>query len=232
MLKIERRASQKNFDSISGYLNHAFKNEEESNYIIDLLTVHETFFFREKKHFGILFEKYQNKNDAEPVRIWSAACSTGEEAYSIALTLADAMGLQSSWSVLGTDVSPLAVKQAREGIYPMHRLHEVDERVMKNYCLKGSGPFEGMMQIKKQIREKTSFKTFNLNESFDTMDVFDAIFIRNVLIYFENETQENIIKKAKKITKIGGLIFLGKSETARGVKGLSLVGQSTWRRDE
>ena len=128
------------------------------------------------------------------VRIWSAASSSGEEPYSLAMTLADSLN-HGSWEVIASDISTRVLEQARAGQYPIERAHNIPLPFLMKYCLKGVGFQEGTFIIDRKLREKVQFHHINLNQELPDIGLFDVILIRNVMIYFNRETKAQVLQR-------------------------------------
>ncbi len=181
---------------------------------VDLLTTNETYFFRESAHFALL-ERELSTHRPRSVRVWSAASSFGDEAYSTAMLLADlqkAGRLTSDWSIIGTDISDRVLRSAVTGIYPEDRLREVSPERLKRYCLRGEGEAEGLVQMNDALRERVKFGQLNLCADIDDIGPFDVIFLRNVLIYFDPPTKRAVVDRVLTQLRPGGLFFLGTAE--------------------
>lgn len=181
---------------------------------VDLLTTNETYFFRESAHFTLMQSELQRKRPQQ-VRVWSAASSFGDEAYSTAMVLADlqAQGcIGDDWSVLGTDISERVLQSAQQAIYPAERLREVDTRRLKRYCLRGEGESEGLVQMRDTLRRQVRFGQLNLCAPIDDIGQFDVVFLRNVLIYFDGPTKTAVVERVLERLRPGGLFFLGTAE--------------------
>jgi len=181
---------------------------------IDLLTTNETYFFREPAHFDLL-EREFGHGEKRDVAVWSAASSFGDEAYSVAMVLADLelMGrVGSQWSVLGTDISERALCSASEAVFPEDRLRHVSAQRLKRYCLRGEGECVGMAQVQPRLTEHVRFGRMNLCEPIDPPGPFDVIFLRNVLIYFDHETKRAVVDRVLRELRPGGLFFIGMAE--------------------
>jgi chemotaxis protein methyltransferase CheR len=180
--------------------------------IVDAMTTNESLFFRDMKPFtqmeNIILPKFAGK----PLKIWSAASSTGQEAYSTALTLEKKM--VKNYSILGTDISPTVIKRAAEGKYSQFEVQRGMPIMMLMQNFKQDGD---SWIINDNMKEKIKFKTFNLLDSYASLGKFDLIFCRNVLIYFDKETKAQIFDKMKQILNPDGYLFLGSSETVMGV---------------
>ncbi|OBS09872.1 CheR family methyltransferase [Acidihalobacter prosperus] len=191
----------------------------EAQRAIDLLTTNETYFFREQKHFDYLVEHVLPTLTRAPqgLRIWSAACSSGEEPYSIAMTLAEHAGAR-PWSVLATDLSQRVLERARAGIYPLDRAERIPRSYLRAYCLRGTGSKEGLFAVARKLRERVEFRTLNLNAELpEGLGLFDVIFLRNVMIYFDLPTKQALIARLIARLRPGGYLFVGHSESLNGV---------------
>jgi chemotaxis protein methyltransferase CheR len=182
---------------------------------VDLLTTNETYFFREPKHYDLLQQELASLGNKAPISIWSAASSFGDEAYSTAMLMADmqVMGkIGPDWSILATDISHRVLLSAKEAVYPEDRLRAVSPERLRRYCLRGEGPSEGQVQVQDKIRSRVQFGQLNLCKPFDGLGPFDAIFLRNVLIYFDPPTKSAVVDRVLAALKPGGLFFLGTAE--------------------
>ena len=151
---------------------------------IDLLTTNETFFFREHKHFDFLIEHVLPTWRYGSRRLWSAASSSGEEAYTLAMVLAE-HSPTNDWEIVGTDLSTRVLEKARNGHYPISRADNIPRNYLTNYCFKGVGRQDGTFIVAKELRQRVSFLHANLKSDLSKLDSFDVIFLRNVLIYFD-----------------------------------------------
>jgi chemotaxis protein methyltransferase CheR len=183
---------------------------------VDLLTTNETFFFREQRHFDFLRNKVLPKWRIGPRRVWSAASSSGEEAYTLAMLLAEHVGT-SEWEIVGTDISTRVLEKARRGHYPMERSKNIPELYLKKYCLKGVAAQEGTFLISKELRTRVSFLHANLKTDLRQLGSFDVIFLRNVLIYFDIQTKQDVVSKVVQRLKPGGYLMVGHSESLNGI---------------
>ncbi len=182
---------------------------------VDLLTTNETYFFREPKHYDLLQDELGTWGNRRPIAVWSAAASFGDEAFSTAMLLADMQlvgKISPEWSIVATDISQRVLLSAKEAIYPMDRLRDVSPERLRRYCLRGFGPSEGQVQIQDKLRERVQFGQLNLCKPFDGLGPFDAIFLRNVLIYFDPPTKADVVDRVLSLLRPGGLFFLGTAE--------------------
>lgn len=181
---------------------------------VDLLTTNETYFFREAEHFERLQAELQRLHP-QRLNVWSAASSFGDEAYSVAMLLADLeLGgtIGPDWSVLATDISERVLQSAVQGIYPIDRLREVTPQRLKRHCLRGEGESEGLVQVKDTLRQRVRFGQLNLCAPIEPIGPFDVIFLRNVLLYFDAKTKSAVVDRVLMHLRPGGLFFLGTAE--------------------
>lgn len=186
----------------------------EWEHFVNALTTNLTEFFREPHHYPVL-AAHALKSTHRPFRVWSAACSTGEEPYSLAMTLCDAFdSITPPISLVATDLDTGVLAKAREGIYADERIADVDDDHLKRYFLRGKGAREGSVRMRAEIRSLITFHQLNfLSADWDIKGPFDAIFCRNVLIYFDKPTQYRVLQRLAERLAPGGLFFAGHSES-------------------
>jgi chemotaxis protein methyltransferase CheR len=190
---------------------------EELQLALDLLTTNETNFFREPTHFDFLRQRVLPvAKRGGRFRVWSAACSSGEEPYSVAMLLAAELP-NSGWDVLGTDISARVLDTARTGLYDLARAQPIPREYLQRFCLKGSGPHAGQFLIDRAVRERVQFSRANLNESMPDFGQFDVILLRNVMIYFDAATKAKVVKHLVPALKPGGYFIIGHCDTLTGV---------------
>jgi chemotaxis protein methyltransferase CheR len=200
------------FKLISDPSHHA-----EKQMAIDLLTTNETHFFREAKHFDFLRDVILPRRiKGRQFRVWSAASSSGEEPYTIAMVLAEQMK-SDPWEVIASDVSSRVLQQAQTGCYSMKRAQEIPHQYLTKYCLKGTGDHEGDLLISKALRQKVQFMSVNLTQPFPDLGELDVIFLRNVMIYFDVETKRKIVKQMLPLLRKDGYLIISHSESLNGV---------------
>ncbi|SFV17877.1 CheR family methyltransferase [Pseudoduganella namucuonensis] len=198
---------------------------------IDLLTTNETYFFRESKHFDLLRKLAAGAAEQrQSFRVWSAACSTGEEPYSIAMVLDDVLREQ-DWELYASDISSRVLSAARSGHYMRERTSHIPPAYLKRYCLRGVGDQEGTLLVEKRLRQRVQFHQVNLNETLPKFGTFDVIFLRNVLIYFSPETKREVVGRLLGAIKPGGHLLIGHSESLHDMAGpLQVQGPSVYRK--
>jgi chemotaxis protein methyltransferase CheR len=183
---------------------------------IDRITTNETSFFRQPAQFAFLRRALLERRfpPGRTLRLWSAACSTGEEAYSLAMLLADTVGLEAPWDILASDISQLALQRACCGLYPLAGLRGLPPHLLHRYCLRGMDEYRGQMLIDRALRRRVSFLPLNLVEALPAeLGCFDVIFLRNVLIYFEAAVKERVISRICERLLPGGLLLIGSAES-------------------
>jgi chemotaxis protein methyltransferase CheR len=186
---------------------------DEPQVAVDLLTTNETHFFREPRHFDFLRERIVPSHPAQrPLRVWSAACSSGEEPYSIAMTLASALG-DNAWEVLASDLSTRVLERARSGHYPMARARTIARGCLEAHCLKGTGRHDGTFLVAPHVASRVQFSQINLNEPLPRIGEFDVIFLRNVMIYFDAPTKQQVMDRILACLRPGGHLMIGHSES-------------------
>ncbi|MEJ1298932.1 MAG: protein-glutamate O-methyltransferase CheR [Candidatus Sedimenticola sp. (ex Thyasira tokunagai)] len=190
---------------------------DELTTMVGLLTTNETHFFREPAHFNYLqTEVLPPLRRRGMVRIWSAASSSGEEPYSIAMAMA-ATFLATTWEVLGSDINQEMLERARAGIYPIKQSDEIPEHFLRRYCLKGVRSMGDTLLIDREIRQRVNFRYINLVDKLPNIGSFDVIFLRNVLIYFNRENKRTIVNNVSRVLKPGGYLIVGHSESLHGI---------------
>ncbi|MFC1490091.1 CheR family methyltransferase [Candidatus Latescibacterota bacterium] len=195
------------------------KTEEELTNLLDSIATNVTHFFRENKHFEFLAENIKDRGYNGNLRIWSAGCSSGEEPYSLAITLFEHILNQSSPlpTIVATDISTKILSRAVNGVYPMKSVDTLDKSMLRKYFLKGNKSNQGIVKVKKEVSKIVDFKRLNLMEHFSFNPKFDVIFCRNVMIYFDNQTREKLVKKFYDVLNPGGFLIIGHSESLNGV---------------
>lgn len=230
--RLQKLASERGLDSLDDYVEKVIKGGDEAELVkvVDRLTTNETYFFREPAHFEFLTELLARRRPGQAFRVWSAASSSGEEAYSIAMLLADKIGPK-GWEIIGTDLSTAMVDAARRALYPMERARNTSPQYLKRFCMKGSGPYEGQLLVSKELRANVHFEQANLMQPLPDMGQFDVVFLRNVLIYFEPDAKLDIVRRVTPHIKPGGYLFTGHSESLSNLPtGLTSVKPAVYAR--
>ena len=186
----------------------------EWQHFVNALTTNLSHFFREEYHFPILVE-HAKALGRTPVRVWSAAASTGEEPYSIAMALSEAFGTPTPpVSILATDIDTAVLEGAQKGVYAMERVEQVSPERLKRFFLRGTGANEGFVRVRPEVARLVEFRRLNLTEpGWDVKGPFDAVFCRNVMIYFDKPTQFQVLQRISGVLAQDGLLFAGHSES-------------------
>lgn len=191
---------------------------DERQTMVDLLTTNETYFFREEAHFDFLRQVIIPQHPpGQSLEIWSAASSTGEEIYTLAMVLADELGVNAAWSILGSDISTHVLAIAQRGLYWLDRTRGLPIEYLKKYCLKGVRSQEGTFLIAPELRRHTRFMQINLNTTLPDIGPFHVIFLRNVMIYFDNDTKRKVVARIVEKLRPGGYLIVGHSESLNGI---------------
>ncbi|WP_223293778.1 CheR family methyltransferase [Sideroxydans lithotrophicus] len=231
--RLVKRLKQHGLKSYGDYFRILMQKDrrDELQIAIDLLTTNETFFFREPRHFDFLRQQAPSLSRPDrPFRVWSAASSSGEEPYTIAMSLADVLG-DSAWEVIGSDISTRVLEKARSGHYPMKRIEGIPRHYLSRFCLKGVGQQEGTFLIDRHVRNRVTFMQVNLNETLPKLGEFDVIFLRNVMIYFDMETKRSVVERMLPLLRPGGYFIVSHSESLNGITDvLKVVTPSVYRK--
>ncbi len=223
--RLLRRLKSLGFHSFTEYYRYIMKDEntEELVFMINSITTNKTEFYREGRHFeyltdNILPEIYSEgeKSGKRTLRIWSAACSTGEEPYTIAIEVDRFFKHMNSWEVriLASDIDTVVLQKAAEGIYNEQQVQPISYELLKEHFYKGQGMNEGRYKVKEKLKKYITFRKINLvQDEYPIASELDVIFCRNVFIYFNQETRCRILENFHKHLRVGGYLFLGYSET-------------------
>ncbi|WP_417069386.1 CheR family methyltransferase [Niveibacterium terrae] len=216
--RLRKRLSHHGMEDFDRYCDLLLSpgSAEERQRAVDLLTTNETYFFREPDHFTRLAEDILPELTRRPVRVWSAACSSGEECYSLAMLLDDVLA-DERWELIGCDLSATMVRHAQRGLYRLQRLERLPSRYLKRYCRRGTGPYQGHLLIDRALRQRARFLRHNLFDEAPELGRFDIVFLRNVLIYFDAEGKRAIVRRVIERMNPGGWLFIGLSESLQGL---------------
>lgn len=238
--RLGKRLREMNFSSFARYYDYVTGEEgtDELVRMIDSISTNLTYFFREYSHFEKLsailpdLPSIFSQKGLPRLRIWSAGCSTGEEPYSLAFTVRQAMG-QATWDVkiLATDISTNVLRTAASGIYHAGKMKNVSPEILKKFFQQGAGKWAGSLRVKSELRSMVHFKRFNLMDPPPRNVRFDVIFCRNVMIYFDKQTQAALVERLSSSLVDGGYFFVGHSESLTGLNhGLKYIEPSVYRK--
>jgi chemotaxis protein methyltransferase CheR len=214
--------------------------QAELGELASAISTNVTAFFRESHHFdalaGDMLPRWleQKRREGDRLRIWSAGCSSGEEPYSLAMVLAEALercGRSVDAKILATDLSPAALAAARKGVYPLERLDGVSMERRQRWFLRGEGEYAGLACVHPRLRELVTIAPLNLLHEWPMQGPFDAIFCRNVIIYFDQSTKQQLFRRFARLLPEGGPMFLGHSESMHGLSDeFQLIGRTIYRK--
>lgn len=237
--RVARRLRELGMSSFEEYCQHVRESgPEELVALINALTTNVTSFFRENHHFEALAstmlpEAMARNAASRRIRIWSAGCSTGEEAYCIAMVAAEVMPLTPRWDlkILATDIDSNVIEQAERGIYPLERVATIPQSRLRRFFRRGTGPEAGYVRVRPEVAQLVTFRTLNLLAEWPMRGPFDVIFCRNVMIYFEQRTRERLIERFAQILAPGGYLCIGHSESIHCLSSpFKSVGQTIYQR--
>jgi len=214
--RLARRLRATGFDSFDEYLDYLERgNPEEWEAFTNALTTNLTAFFREQHHFPILERHVEKRKNRDKIQLWCSASSTGEEPYSMAMAMVQAFkSYTPPVHILATDLDTNVLAKAQMGIYSLDKLEKLPKEKLKQFFLKGKGSHDGSARIRPELRNMITFRKLNLlDDNWPIRGPFDAIFCRNVMIYFDKQTQYKILKKFVPLLASDGLLFAGHSES-------------------
>ena len=229
------------FTEYRRFLTEQDPSGEELGRFINAITTNKTEFFREAHHFRYLADEWvpaikarAARSGDRAVRIWSAGCSTGEEPYTIAMTLRDALGTAVGWDVkiLASDLDTEVLARAKAGVYSVEQTAPIPQRVLACHFLRGRGEDVGRVRVRPELRSLITFRRINLQDPrWPIRSKLDVIFCRNVLIYFDRPTQQRVLQRFLGLLKDDGLLVLGHSESVHGLlDGVKHLGNTMYRR--
>jgi chemotaxis protein methyltransferase CheR len=209
------------------------QGNDEISAMVDALTTHHTSLYREPEHFEYLEQAVLARLKSQSsISIWSAGCASGEEPYSIACWLMEKMGaLRPETAILATDISSRALQAGHQGAYAEERFGGLRTSWRQRFLLRGEGKWEGWYRFKPEVRKLVRFKYLNLNESFSNIGLFDIVFCRNVMIYFDQTTRERLLARLAKQLRPGGHFLPGHAESLpRELHGMKRVHPAVYRK--
>ncbi len=232
-----RKLQLDNFASYCSLIHDEAGNAEEMVQLTNAITTNLTSFFREPHHFDFLRQQAlpdlrQRNAGSKRLRIWSSACSTGEEPYSIAIALRQVMSDLRGWDarILATDLDTNVLETAQRGVYKDERIEGLDREVCRRWFLKGRNGQAGMVRARDELRELITFRQLNLMHDWPFKGPFDAVFCRNVVIYFNRDTQRRLIDRIADHMAPGGYLFMGHSEALHKISSrFRLIGKTIYQ---
>jgi chemotaxis protein methyltransferase CheR len=234
--RLQKRLRAHGFQKFSDYLKHV-ENDAGGGELVELLdaiATNHTYFFREEQHFDLLVKRVLPEWRAAgggTFKVWSAACSTGEEPYTIAMTLRD-QSPRPEFAITASDLSTKALRAARAGIYKLAAVQSLPREVLRSHFERGSGDHEGLARVQADVRRHVSFRNLNLLEIDELGDRFDVVFCRNVMIYFDKAVQQRVVRMLERHVKPGGYLFISHAESLNGLThGLRWIAPAVYRRE-
>jgi len=209
-----RVLGRSDFSSYLDELETCGRDVQEWQEFVNALTTNLTSFFREAHHFPLLAQHLRQHATLAPLQLWCCAASTGEEPYSMAMTALDCFdGQPPPLTILATDIDTAVLHKARQGVYPLEAAARLDPLLLRRHFLRGRGASAGLARVRPELGALISFRPLNLLDAHWPMpNRFDAIFCRNVMIYFDKPTQRRLLERLARQLKPGGLLFAGHSE--------------------
>jgi chemotaxis protein methyltransferase CheR len=212
--RLSRRLRETGYTSFNEYLgwlqNHDGPEWQE---FVNALTTNLTSFFREHHHFEILADYLKKRHSGGVCRVWCNAASTGEEPYSIAITLMESMSSRQAYQLVASDIDSKVLASAEKGVYRLDGLKDMGEDRLQRFFMRGTGANEGMVRVKPELRQSIQFINVNLiKDGWPFQEPFDVVFCRNVMIYFDGKTQRQVLQRIHRAMNPGGLLFAGHSE--------------------
>jgi chemotaxis protein methyltransferase CheR len=241
-VRIKRRLKILNLQSYSEYCDYLFGHEglkDEITHLIDVVTTNKTDFFREPKHFNFLADhalpELTERNGGRPFLIWSAGCSTGEEPYTMAIVLSEYALAHPGFRfrIMASDISNIVLDKAEMGVYTNAVVAPVQPQLRKKYFMRSREPGSDQVRVVPELRRSIEFRRLNfMDADFGVSEKLDAIFCRNVIIYFDRATQERILLKLSNCLHPGGYMFVGHAETLHDMNlPLTAVAPALYRRN-
>jgi chemotaxis protein methyltransferase CheR len=229
-----RKLGLKDFTEYRRYLDN--NRDVELIELVNSVTTNLTSFFRENHHFEFIANSIVpaiRKSGGRKIRVWSAGCSTGEEPYSLAMTLAQSIPDYQRWDIkiLATDLDSNVVAKASQGVYDSNRVDGIDRGLLKKYFYRGTGSNEGYVRVKPELKDLISFKQLNLLHAWPITDKMDFIFCRNVVIYFDKPTKEKLVERYADQMHDDGYLFMGHSESLyKSTQRFKLLGKTIYQK--
>ena len=220
--RLSRRVAHLGLKTFSDYWRvvSAPDADAERQFVINALSTNETFFFREPAHFDWFSERIRQHMASRKrvFRVWSAACSSGEEAYTAAIVLKETCGNLCDFEVVATDINTQVLRDAKRAVYPRARAQKVPVHLLRKYFMYGRDEYRDMLRVVPELTSHVRFMQFNLlSDERAEMGLFDVIFLRNVLIYFNDSTKAEVLENVARYLRPDGVLIISHSETLNGV---------------
>lgn len=231
--RLQKRLRTLGHRSFGEYITHAEQDPsgQEIVTLLDAIATNHTQFFREASHFDFIIERIvPSVKRGATLKLWSAPCSTGEEVYTMAMSM-QMRAPQVPYSILGSDISTKALAAARAGVYKLAAVQAMPRETLRRFFEKGLGEQDGLARVNRELRRGLTFRHLNLLEIDDLGERFDVIFCRNVMIYFDKQVQQRVVSMLERHLAPGGHLFISHSESLNGLThGLTWAGPATYQR--
>ena len=221
--RLHKRLAETDYNDFESYLDYVFSEQGKTGELynmVDALSTNKSSFFREPHHFEFIQSKvipeFIRAHSFKTLKAWSAGCSSGEEVYTLAMVLNEGFEKlpRMGYSIYGSDISVQMLKKARQAVYPINYADDIPVYLRKKYILKSKDPSKKLMRVSQQLRSHVLFNRLNfMDPAYQTPYTFDIVMLRNVIIYFDKPTQNEVIRKVVDKMNKGGYLFLGHSET-------------------
>jgi chemotaxis protein methyltransferase CheR len=235
--RLQKRLRVHGYRTFSQYLQHVESDAkgDELTELLDAIATNHTYFFREEQHFDLLRERvvpeWRAKPSGGPFKVWSAACSTGEEPYTIAMTLRD-LSPAPEFNIVASDLSTKALRGAKSAVYKLQGVESLSREVLRAHFERGMGEQAGLVRVNQAVRQHVTFRNLNLLEISDLGERYDVVFCRNVMIYFDKAVQQRVVQMLERHIKPGGYLFISHAESLNGVThGLRWIAPAVYRKD-
>jgi chemotaxis protein methyltransferase CheR len=235
--RLQKRLRVHGYQTFSQYLKHVENdaNGDELTELLDAIATNHTYFFREEQHFDMLASRvvpeWRAKPSGGPFKVWSAACSTGEEPYTIAMTLRD-LSPAPEFNIVASDLSTKALRGAKSAVYKLQGVESLSREVLRAHFERGMGEQAGLVRVNQAVRQHVTFRNLNLLEISDLGERYDVVFCRNVMIYFDKAVQQRVVQMLERHIKPGGYLFISHAESLNGVThGLRWIAPAVYRKD-
>jgi len=234
--RLQKRLRVHGFGTFSDYLKHVEGDASGGELVelLDAIATNHTYFFREEQHFDLLASRvvpeWRARTAGEPFRIWSAACSTGEEPYTIAMTLRD-LAPAPDFTIVASDLSTKALRAAQAATYKLQGVQSLPRETLRAHFERGMGAQEGLVRVAAPVRKHVTFRNLNLLEIGDLRERYDVVFCRNVMIYFDKPVQQKVVTMLERHIAPGGYLFISHAESLSAiVHGLKWVAPAVYQR--
>ncbi|MBS7350310.1 MAG: methyltransferase domain-containing protein [Comamonas sp.] len=232
--RLSRRLREAGYLSFDSYLDWLEKsdNEDEWQEFINALTTNLTAFFRENHHFETLAEMLKSKPSSTAWNVWCSAASTGEEPYSIVMTALETLGNQANFKLIASDIDSKVLETGATGVYRIDGVKNMHNERLRKFFLRGKGRNAGMVRVKPELQKMIDFMQINLiDDNWPFKESFDVVFCRNVMIYFDAQTQRKVLEKIHRVMKPGSTLFVGHAENFSDSRDLFLLkGKTVYER--